>query len=67
VVTIAATLVNSGAVRLCGKLAGRCFDVLAAGLAGGFYGARTSKAELLHPLVADPLRCQGGSMPTSSV
>jgi hypothetical protein len=37
IVAIAAMLVNSGAVRLCGNFAGRCFDLVALGLAGGFY------------------------------
>jgi hypothetical protein len=43
IVAVAAALVNSGAVRLCGNFAGRCFDLVALGLAGGFYAPEVSR------------------------
>lgn len=44
IVAMAAWLVNSGAVRLCGNFAGRCFDLAALGLAGGFHAPDVSRA-----------------------
>jgi hypothetical protein len=43
IVATAAALVNSGAVRLCGNFAGRCFDLVGLGLAAGFYAPTVSR------------------------
>jgi hypothetical protein len=43
IVALAAWLVNSGTVRLCGNFAGRCFDLAALGLAGGFHAPAVSR------------------------